>query len=59
MSISINTDSEEEATRLFNALAAGGNVSVPLEKMFWGDFFGMLTDKFGIQWMVSYNDSKT
>lgn len=54
-SIAISTDSEAEATRLFNELSAGGQVTMPLDKAFWGDYFGMLTDKFGIQWMVSYS----
>jgi PhnB protein len=53
--ISINTESQEEADRLFERLSAGGQVTMPLENMFWGDYFGMLTDKFGIQWMVSYH----
>lgn len=55
-SLSINTGSEEEATRIFNALAVEGNTNMPLEKTFWGAFFGMLTDKFGMQWMVSYDE---
>jgi PhnB protein len=54
-SISINTTSEEEAHKLFNGLSAGGKVMMPLEKTFWGSLFGMFTDKFNIQWMVSYN----
>ncbi len=45
----------EEATKLFNGLAAGGQVGMPLEKMFWGALFGFLTDKFGVQWMVNYD----
>lgn len=53
--ITIIAESEEEATRLFNGLSAGGQVTMPLEKAFWGDYFGMLTDKFGIQWMVDYD----
>jgi PhnB protein len=57
MSISIDAASEEEANRLFQALSAGGTVSVPLQLMFWGDHFGMLTDPFGIQWMVNYSPS--
>ncbi|MDX5348721.1 MAG: VOC family protein, partial [Hymenobacteraceae bacterium] len=52
-SISVNTDSETEATRIFNELSAGGNVTMPLNKTFWGAYFGMLTDKFGINWMVN------
>lgn len=55
VSVSINTDSEEEATKLFNGLSAGGIVKMPLEKTFWGAFFGMFTDKFGIHWMVNYD----
>lgn len=42
-----------EATRVFNALAEGGKISMPLAKQFWGDTFGTLTDKFGIEWMVN------
>jgi len=55
ISISINASSEEEATRLFNGLAEGGTVKMPLQKTFWGAFFGMLTDKFGIHWMVNFD----
>lgn len=55
MSVSITASSKEEADRLFNGLAAGGKITMPLENAFWGDYFGMLTDKFGINWMVSFN----
>lgn len=58
MSVSIDTESEAEASRLFNGLSAGGQVSVPLSKMFWGAYFGMLTDKFGIPWMVNYDEKQ-
>ncbi|QEH42671.1 VOC family protein [Chitinophaga sp. XS-30] len=54
-SIAFSPDSEEEATRVFNGLAAGGQVTMPLDKVFWGAFFGMLTDKFGVHWMVNYD----
>jgi PhnB protein len=54
-SISINAASEAEAAKLFNGLSAGGQVTMPLEKTFWGAYFGMFTDKFGIQWMVNYD----
>lgn len=53
-SISINTDSIIESDRLFTDLSKGGKVTMPMEKTFWGDYFGMLTDKFGINWMVNY-----
>ena len=52
--ISITVPSEEEANRVFNGLAAGGTVTMPMGKTFWGSYFGMATDKFGIQWMVSH-----
>ena len=50
--VAIQADSEEEAQRLFSGLSAGGEVKMPLEKQFWGSLFGILVDKFGIQWMV-------
>lgn len=55
-SISINTDSKEEADRLFNNLSKDGKVIMPMDKTFWDSYFGMFTDKFGIQWMVSFDD---
>lgn len=54
-SICIVPDNEEQAKKFFDGLAQGGKISMPLEKMFWGALFGMLTDKFGIQWMVNYD----
>jgi PhnB protein len=56
-SISITTDSKSEADRLFNSLSAGGNVIMPMNKTFWGDYFGVFADKFGINWMVSFNEA--
>jgi len=55
-SIAISPDSEDDAKKLFDALSAGGQVKMPLEKAFWGSLFGMFTDKFGIQWMVNYGE---
>jgi len=52
-SISINTDSTQEADRLFNELSKDGTVTMPMNKTFWGSYFGMFTDKFGINWMVN------
>jgi PhnB protein len=52
-SISVTTDSTDETTRIFNALVEGGKITMPLDKTFWGAYFGMLTDKFGINWMVN------
>ena len=53
-SISITTDSKEEAERLFYGLSAGGQITMPLNVTFWGDYFGMFTDKFDVKWMVSF-----
>lgn len=55
ISISITAPSREEADRVFNALAEGGAVTMPLADQFWGDYYGMCRDKFGINWMMSYN----
>mgnify|MGYP006189501657 FL=1 len=54
-SISINVDSAAEGDRIFNGLSAGGKITMPLDKTFWGAFFGMFVDKFGIHWMVNYD----
>ncbi len=56
-SISINASSKEEADRLFNGLSAGGQVTMPLENTFWGAYFGMFTDKYGINWMVNFDEN--
>ncbi len=52
--ISIHPESEEEAHSLFDKLSAGGKVTMKLHKAFWGAYFGMFTDKFGIHWLVNY-----
>ena len=57
-SICISPESEKEATKLFNGLSTGGKVTMPMEKTFWGAYFGMLADKFGIQWMISYDENR-
>jgi PhnB protein len=51
--INLEPDTRAEAERLFNALSEGGTISMPLQDMFWGDYFGSMTDKFGIHWMVN------
>ena len=56
ISLSINTDSREEADLIFTGLSAGGKVSMPLADTFWGAYFGMWTDKFGINWMVNFDE---
>ncbi|WP_343589487.1 VOC family protein [Flavobacterium sp.] len=54
-SISINTESTDEADRIFNGLSAGGKVEMPMNNTFWGSYFGMFKDKFGVNWMVSFD----
>lgn len=51
--ISIEPDSREEADRLFNELSDGGEIEMPMEEMFWGDYFGSFRDRFGIWWMIN------
>jgi len=55
INISINVDSEQEADHIFNGLSAGGKIEMAMEKTFWGAYFGMFEDKFGIKWMVNYD----
>jgi PhnB protein len=54
-SISITTTTEEETRKIFDGLNAGGKITMPLEKTFWAPLFGMLTDKFSVNWMVSFD----
>lgn len=56
-SISVTASSRQEADKLFSGLSTGGQVKMPLADMFWGAYFGMFTDKFGINWMVSHDNS--
>lgn len=53
MHIQLEPDSREEAKRLFDELSVGGQVTMPLQDMFWGAYFGSCTDRFGINWMVN------
>ncbi|HEY4799194.1 MAG TPA: VOC family protein [Bacteroidia bacterium] len=52
--ISLEPDTLGEATRLFDALSAGGKIHMPLQQMFWGAHFGSFSDKFGVQWMINF-----
>lgn len=56
VSLSINAESIAEADRLFDGLSAGGNPFMPMSKTFWGAYFGMFVDKFGIHWMVNFDE---
>ena len=56
--INLEPDTRAEAHKLFNALSINGKVEMPLQEMFWGGYFGSLTDQFGIHWMFN-GSSKT
>jgi len=52
--ISLEPDSREETKKLFDALSAGGKVTMDLQDMFWGAYYGSCVDKFGVQWMLNF-----
>ena len=54
--INLEPDTREETKTLFDALAADGKVTMPLQDMFWGAYYGSCTDKFGVQWMFNCNE---
>ena len=54
-SISVTVDSKKEADRVFEALSEGGKIGMPMDKTFWGSYFGMFRDKYGIEWMVDFD----
>jgi PhnB protein len=56
--LSLGFHDEEKTNRIFENLAKGGKISMPLAKQFWGDVFGMLQDKFGVHWMLNCQTKK-
>ena len=56
--LSVSPRSKTEADRLFAALSKGGSVGMPMDNMFWGSYFGTVTDPFGIQWMIDCSTEK-
>jgi PhnB protein len=58
ISLSINADTKEDAGRIFTALSAGGKITMPIGDTFWGAYFGMMVDKFGVIWMVNHDYKK-
>ncbi len=56
MYINLQPDTRAEADRLFTALMDGGTVELPMQEMFWGDYFGSGVDRFGICWMVNSSE---
>lgn len=53
-SVSVTANTKDEADRIYNSLATGGQISMPMGQTFWGEYFGMCIDQFGINWMVSF-----
>jgi PhnB protein len=58
ITLTVVTESEKEADKIFNELSKGGQITMAMNKAFWGAYVGMLTDKFGIQWMISFDPTK-
>lgn len=56
--IHINTESKEEAEKIFSGLSVGGQIEAPIGDSPWGTYFGMFRDKYGIEWVVEFNSSK-
>ena len=54
--IMLHPESRAEADRLFHALSEGGEIEMPMEDVFWGDYFGSFTDRFGVKWMIDHSN---
>lgn len=57
--IMLSPDSKEEADRLFAGLSVEGNIEMEMAEMFWGDYFGSFTDRYGIRWMINYSTNES
>jgi len=55
--IVVSTESKEEADLLFNGLSAGGSIEMPMDSSPWGSYFGMFRDKYGIEWMIEFDQN--
>ena len=58
VSVSLHYEKAAEGEKVFNALAEGGEVTMPFSETFWADGFGMLVDKFGTPWMINCGDKE-
>ena len=58
INLSLSGTDEPRLRKIFESLGAGGKVAYPLEKEFWGDIYGSLTDRFGVDWMVNISAKK-
>ena len=56
--VSVHPSSREEADRIFSALSDGAEIEMPIADQVWGDYYGSLEDRFGVQWMVNYSPSR-
>ncbi|WP_226789754.1 VOC family protein [Flagellimonas hadalis] len=56
MHIQLEPDSKEEAQRLFDELSIDGKIEMPIQDMFWGAYYGSFTDKYGINWMINFQN---
>jgi PhnB protein len=56
--VSVHPETKKEADRIFAALSQGGKIEMPIADQVWGDYYGSLKDKFGVQWMVNYTNPK-
>lgn len=59
ISLSVSTETKNEADHIFNTLSEGGKITMPIADTFWGTYFGMLVDQFGNLWMVSFDQART
>ena len=57
--ICLEPDTKEETNRLFNALSEGGEITMDLQDMFWGSYYGSCTDKYGILWMFNFTGNSS
>lgn len=53
-SLYVSTDSKKEANRIFKSLSSGGEIKLPMSDQFWGSYYGICVDKFGVQWKISF-----
>nr|WP_315198834.1 VOC family protein [uncultured Flavobacterium sp.] len=56
-SLTINTDKREEADKLFKKLSKGGKIKLAMTETFWGSYYGIILDKFGINWKISFEEN--
>lgn len=56
--IAVNTESREQADRIFAGLTQGGSIEMPMDESPWGTYFGMFRDKYGIEWTIEFSSNK-